>query len=152
MKWGSEVKGKYVLLGANPQVVTKVTKRLNQRLNLNCYDADQMIKQTNSKEESLNLLEDIMKEESWIIQTTYNRVLSVGTAPFETLIFLDFSLLRLVMSCFLRLNFKGIKQVFYYYRVKRPWMVNKINQFGTEKKVVILKNKRQVRKYIKQLG
>lgn len=146
------MQGKYLLIGANSSVLKSGARKINQRLNLNCYDVDQMIKKTNSKEESLNLLEEIMKEESWFIQTTYNRVLSVAKTPFEILIFLDFSLFRLVMSCLLRLNFKGIKQVFYYYRVKRPWIVNKINQFGTEKKVVVLKNKSQVRKYIKQLG
>jgi len=35
--------------------------------------------------------------------------------------------------------------------VKRPWVLKKLAQFGVEKKVVIIKNQRSMRRFIKSL-
>lgn len=146
------MKGRYVLLGANPRLVRSVNKKINQKLQLKVYDVDQIIVESNSKEASLERIETLMEEENLIMMTTYNRILSTSSNQFETLIFLDFSYVRLLMSCLIRFDFKGIKTVSHYYRVKRPWIINKINQFGTEKNVIVLTNPRQLTKYMKRLG
>lgn len=146
------MKRRYVVLGADYHTVSKAAKRMNERLNLKSYDGNQLIKKSPSKEASMMALESVLEDENCLIHTTYNRILSVGTNQFETFVFLDFSLLYLIFRCLCRFDLRGMKQVIHFNRVKRPWILNKLNQFGVEKTVVILSSPKQVRKYMKQIG
>ena len=46
---------------------------------------------------------------------------------------------------------KGLTKLFYYKRVKRPWVLKKLDQFGVEKQVIIIKNRRTMRRFVKSL-
>ena len=42
-----------------------------------------------------------------------------------------------------------LKEILHYQKIRRPWVVDRLEEFGIEKKIVVLKNRRQVREFLK---
>ena len=135
---------RYVSLGGN-QVKTKlVSQKLSHLLGLEIIDGDRYI-EAGEQEEILSLI----KKQDWIIQTKYNRILRLCDDKVDYVIFVDFPLWINVKDILLRLRLNHLKEILHYQKIRRPWVVDRLEEFGTEKKIVVLKNRRQVREFLK---
>ena len=135
---------RYVILGGN-QVKTKlVSQKLSHLLGLEIIDGDGYI-EAGKQEEILSLI----KKQDWIIQTKYNRILRLCDDKVDYVIFVDFPLWINVKDILLRLRLNHLKEILHYQKIRRPWVVDRLEEFGTEKKIVVLKNRRQVREFLK---
>ena len=135
---------RYVILGGN-QVKTKlVSQKLSHLLGLEIIDGDRYI-EAGKQEEILSLI----KKQDWIIQTKYNRILRLCDDKVDYVIFVDFPLWINVKDILLRLRLNHLKEILHYQKIRRPWVVDLLEEFGTEKKIVVLKNRRQVREFLK---
>ena len=135
---------RYVILGGN-QVKTKlVSQKLSHLLGLEIIDGDRYI-EAGEQEEILSLI----KKQDWIIQTKYNRILRLCDDKADYVIFVDFPLWINVKDILLRLRLNHLKEILHYQKIRRPWVVDRLEEFGTEKKIVVLKNRRQVREFLK---
>ena len=120
---------RYVILGGN-QVKTKlVSQKLSHLLGLEIIDGDCYI-EAGKQEEILSLI----KKQDWIIQTKYNRILRLWIN---------------IKDILLRLRLNHLKEILHYQKIRRPWVVDRLEEFGIEKKIVVLKNRRQVREFLK---
>ena len=134
----------YVILGGN-QVKTKlVSQKLSHLLGLEIIDGDCYI-EAGKQEEILSLI----KKQDWIIQTKYNRILRLCDDKVDYVIFVDFPLWINVKDILLRLRLNHLKEILHYQKIRRPWVVDRLEEFGIEKKIVVLKNRRQVREFLK---
>ena len=135
---------RYVILGGN-QVKTKlVSQKLSHLLGLEIIDGDRYI-EAGKQEEILSLI----KKQDWIIQTKYNRILRLCDDKVDYVIFVDFPLWINVKDILLRLRLNHLKEILHYQKIRRPWVVDRLEEFGIEKKIVVLKNRRQVREFLK---
>lgn len=135
---------RYVILGGN-QVKTKlVSQKLSRLLGLEIIDGDRYI-EAGEQEEILSLI----KKQDWIIQTKYNRILRLCDDKADYVIFVDFPLWINVKDILLRLRLNHLKEILHYQKIRRPWVVDRLEEFGIEKKIVVLKNRRQVREFLK---
>ena len=135
---------RYLILGGN-QVKTKlVSQKLSRLLGLEIIDGDRYI-EAGEQEEILSLI----KKQDWIIQTKYNRILRLCDDKADYVIFVDFPLWINVKDILLRLRLNHLKEILHYQKIRRPWVVDRLEEFGIEKKIVVLKNRRQVREFLK---
>ena len=135
---------RYVILGGN-QVKTKlVSQKLSHLLGLEIIDGDCYI-EAGKQEEILSLI----KKQDWIIQTKYNRILRLCDDKVDYVIFVDFPLWINIKDILLRLRLNHLKEILHYQKIRRPWVVDRLEEFGIEKKIVVLKNRRQVREFLK---
>lgn len=135
---------RYVILGGN-QVKTKlVSQKLSHLLGLEIIDGDRYI-EAGKQEEILSLI----KKQDWIIQTKYNRILRLCDDKVDYVIFVDFPLWINIKDILLRLRLNHLKEILHYQKIRRPWVVDRLEEFGIEKKIVVLKNRRQVREFLK---
>ena len=135
---------RYVILGGN-QVKTKlVSQKLSRLLGLEIIDGDRYI-EAGEQEEILSLI----KKQDWIIQTKYNRILRLCDDKADYVIFVDFPLWINVKDILLSLRLNHLKEILHYQKIRRPWVVDRLEEFGIEKKIVVLKNRRQVREFLK---
>lgn len=117
---------------------------MQKKYGISIVDGDLMIDQENS-------WELLQSEEKWIVQTTYNRVLNLVGESATGIIFVDFPLWRNLLDAIVYFKFNEIKKIIHYQKVKRPWLLNRLEQFGVEKQIVTLKTRRAMREFIKQL-
>ena len=135
---------RYVILGGN-QVKTKlVSQKLSHLLGLEIIDGDGYI-EAGKQAEILSLI----KKQDWIIQTKYNRILGLCDDKADYVIFVDFPLWINIKDILLRLRLNHLKEILHYQKIRRPWVVDRLEEFGIEKKIVVLKNRRQVREFLK---
>ena len=135
---------RYVILGGN-QVKTKlVSQKLSHLLGLEIIDGDRYM-EAGKQEEILSLI----KKQDWIIQTKYNRILRLCDDKVDYVIFVDFPLWINIKDILLRLRLNHLKEILHYQKIRRPWVVDRLEEFGIEKKIVVLKNRRQVREFLK---
>ena len=135
---------RYVILGGN-QVKTKlVSQKLSHLLGLEIIDGDRYI-EAGEQEEILSLI----KKQDWIIQTKYNRILRLCDDKADYVIFVDFPLWINIKDILLSLRLNHLKEILHYQKIRRPWVVDRLEEFGIEKKIVVLKNRRQVREFLK---
>lgn len=134
---------RYIVLGGNRSKTRWVSQKLSHVMGLKVTDADVYI-EAGEQEEILSLI----KKQDWILQTKYNRILRLCETV-DSVIFVDFPLWVNVKDTVLTLRLNHLKEIRHYQKVRRPWVLNHLEQFGTETKVVVLKNRRQVREFLK---
>lgn len=133
-----------VILGGN-QVKTKlVSQKLSHLFGLEIIDGNHYI-EAGKSEEVLFLI----KKQDWIIQTKYNRILRLCDDKADYIIFVDFPLWINVKDILLRLRLNHLKEILRYQKIRRPWLVDYLEELEIEKQVVVLKNRRQVREFLK---
>ena len=138
---------RWIVLGGNSTKMYRLTKWMHQKIGLDIINGDEFIKQSNYEHK----VKEILCKDEWVIRTSYNRILTLLGDEVYGIIFIDFCIWRNFLDALFHLKFKEIKDIFYYRRVKRPWVLKKLAQFGVEKKVVIIKNRRSMRRFIKSL-
>ncbi len=138
---------RWIVLGGNSTQMYRLTKWMHQKTGLEIINGDEVIEKSNYEQ----AVKDLLSHEEWIVRTTYNRILTILGDEAHGIIFIDFSIWRNILDALLHFNFREIKDVFYYRRVKRSWILKKLAQFGVEKQVIIITNHRTMRRFIKNL-
>lgn len=136
---------KFMIIGGNPFKVSRCANGIERFLGIRVYDGDAL---TNQEDEE-QLIDEVVSKEQWIIKTQYNRILSAASESVEMIVFMDYPQSRNFLDCLIHLDFKGFKQVMTYHRIKRPWMINRLNQFGTEKRIIMVTNNRELKSFLK---
>ena len=138
---------RWIILGENPTKMCRLTNWMNQKTGLEIINGDEIIEHDNREQ----AIEALLSNNEWVVRTTYNRALTLMGDEADGIVFVDFPLWRNILDALLRFNFKRVNKAFYYKRVKRPWILKKLDQFGVEKQVIIIKNRRTMRCFVKSL-
>lgn len=120
---------------------------MHQKTGLEIINGDEIIEHDNREQ----AIEALLNNSEWVVRTTYNRALTLMGDEANGVVFVDFPLWKNILDAILHFNFKRVKKAFYYKRVKRPWVLKKLDQFGVEKQVIIIKNRRTMRRFVKNL-
>ena len=120
---------------------------MHQKTGLEIINGDEIIEHDNREQ----AIEALLNNSEGVVRTTYNRALTLMGDEANGVVFVDFPLWKNILDAILHFNFKRVKKAFYYKRVKRPWVLKKLDQFGVEKQVIIIKNRRTMRRFVKNL-
>ena len=76
----------------------------------------------------------LIKKQDWIIQTKYNRILRLCDDKADYVIFVDFPLSINIKDILLRLRLNHLKEILHYQKIRRPWVVDSLEEFGSREK------------------
>ncbi|WP_343290528.1 hypothetical protein [Turicibacter bilis] len=138
---------RWIVLGENSTKMYRLTNWMHQKTGLEIINGDEIIEHDNREQ----AIEALLNNNEWVVRTTYNRALTLMGDEANGVVFVDFPLWENILDAILHFNFKRVKKAFYYKRVKRPWVLKKLDQFGVEKQVIIIKNRRTMRRFVKNL-
>ena len=138
---------RWIVLGENSTKMYRLTNWMHQKTGLEIINGDEIIEHDNREQ----AIEALLNNNEWVVRTTYNRALTLMGDEANGVVFVDFPLWKNILDAILHFNFKRVKKAFYYNRVKRPWVLKKLDQFGVEKQVIIIKNRRTMRRFVKNL-
>ena len=138
---------RWIVLGENSTKMYRLTNWMHQKTGLEIINGDEIIEHDNREQ----AIEALLNNNEWVVRTTYNRALTLMGDEANGVVFVDFPLWKNILDAILYFNFKRVKKAFYYKRVKRPWVLKKLDQFGVEKQVIIIKNRRTMRRFVKNL-
>ena len=138
---------RWIVLGENSTKMYRLTNWMHQKTGLEIINGDEIIEHDNREQ----AIEALLNNNEWVVRTTYNRALTLMGDEANGGVFVDFPLWENILDAILHFNFKRVKKAFYYKRVKRPWVLKKLDQFGVEKQVIIIKNRRTMRRFVKNL-
>ena len=138
---------RWIVLGENSTKMYQLTNWMHQKTGLEIINGDEIIEHDNREQ----AIEALLNNNEWVVRTTYNRALTLMGDEANGVVFVDFPLWKNILDAILHFNFKRVKKASYYQRVKRPWVLKKLDQFGVEKQVIIIKNRRTMRRFVKNL-
>ena len=138
---------RWIVLGENSTKMYRLTNWMHQKTGLEIINGDEIIEHDNREQ----AIEALLNNNEWVVRTTYNRALTLMGDEANGVVFVDFPLWKNILDAILHFNFKRVKKAFYYKRVKRPWVLKKLDQFGVEKQVIIIKKRRTMRRFVKNL-
>ena len=138
---------RWIVLGENSTKMYRLTNWMHQKTGLEIINGDEIIEHDNREQ----AIEALLNNNEWVVRTTYNRALTLMGDEANGVVFVDFPLWKNILDAILHFNFKRVKKAFYYKRVKRPWVLKKLDQFGVEKQVINIKNRRTMRRFVKNL-
>ena len=138
---------RWIVLGENSTKMYRLTNWMHQKTGLEIINGDEIIEHDNREQ----AIEALLNNNEWVVRTTYNRALTLMGDEANGVVFVDFPLWKNILDAILHFNFKRVKKAFYYKRVKRPWVLKKLDQFGVENQVIIIKNRRTMRRFVKNL-
>ena len=138
---------RWIVLGENSTKMYRLTNWMHQKTGLEIINGDEIIEHDNREQ----AIEALLNNNEWVVRTTYNRALTLMGDEANGVVFVEFPLWKNILDAILHFNFKRVKKAFYYKRVKRPWVLKKLDQFGVEKQVIIIKNRRTMRRFVKNL-
>ena len=120
---------------------------MHQKTGLEIINGDEIIEHDNREQ----AIEALLNNNEWVVRTTYNRALTLMGDEANGVVFVDFPLWKNILDAILHFNFKRVKKALNYKRVKRPWVLKKLDHFGVEKQVIIIKKRRTMRRFVKNL-
>ena len=138
---------RWIVLGENSTKMYRLTNWMHQKTGLEIINGNEIIEHDNREQ----AIEALLNNNEWVVRTTYNRALTLMGDEANGVVFVDFPLWKNILDAILHFNFKRVKKAFYYKRVKRPWVLKKLDQFGVEKQVIIINNRRTMRRFVKNL-
>lgn len=166
-----------LIIGCNASGKTTMARKLSEKLNLPLIHLDKLYWRDNwthaTDEEFDKLLEEELKKDEWIIEGNIKRTLPKRLKYCDTVIYLDFSsfvcvlnaIKRLIQShnksrpdmggeCIEKFNLKGLKFInsIWSFNTKNRKDYYKMISQENQIKVIILKNRKQVNEYLKNIN
>ena len=122
------------------------------------------------KDKQRKIQNELVKNETWIIDGNYGGTMDIRLNAADTIIFLDvhrticvYRVFKRMLQyrnktrpdmgegCEERLDFGFLKWVWNYPKTKRPNILKKLEQLSTEKQIIILKSPKQIQKFIEKV-
>jgi adenylate kinase family enzyme len=162
---------KIALIGSGGSGKSTLARRLGEFLNIEVYHLDALFWKPNwtptSKEEQIQVQNELVKKEEWIIDGNYNSTMDIRLNAVDTIIFVDISRIICIYRVFKRLiQYRGktrpdmadgvnerldldfLRWVWDYPKTKKPIVLKKLELLPHDKKVIILKSPREVQLFL----
>ena len=162
-----------IIIGCGGAGKSTLARQLGDKLNLPVVHLDKLFWKPGWVESSKDEIDAIIRQEidkpRWIMDGNYNRTLQMRTARCDTVIYLDFSRLACLLGvakrilttygtvrpdmgegCPERFDLEFLKWVWNFNKNKRRNYMKMLSELK-DKQVIILKNRRAVKKYLNNL-
>lgn len=162
---------KVAIIGSGGAGKSTFATQLGDKLDIPVYHLDKFLWRSNwteiPKYEQRQIQQQLILKDEWIIDGNYGSTMDVRLQAADTIIFLDIhrvicvyrAVKRMVRywnrtrpdmadGCNERFDFKFLKWIWNYPTTKRPAILQKLEEFSAEKKVIILASKREVKEFI----
>lgn len=163
-----------ILIGSGGAGKSTLAKKLGHILDLPVYHLDAFFWKEgwvpSTKEEFLINLDQLLSEESWIMDGNFGSTMDRRISVADTIIFLHFSrwvciwrvLKRRIRyhkktrpdmgnNCEEKLDYAFLKWIWEYPNKKAPEVLKKLGEVETKKRVIILTSPKELTKFLKQL-
>jgi adenylate kinase family enzyme len=162
-----------LIVGCSGSGKTVLAKKLGKETGIPVIHLDRLFWRPNwvapSKQEWLEIINKIVKDESWIIEGNYSAAIDLRIAAADAVIFLNFPRLicfgrvlwrmarhynatrkDMAAGCKERIDIPFLKYVWNYNKTRLPVLLEKLESLktNTTKEVFILRNKREVNSFI----
>ena len=165
---------KVLVIGSGGAGKSTFAKRLGARLRIKVIHLDSLYWRPGwmetPKAEWLKCVEELLKEEAWIMDGNYSGTLELRLKSCDTVIFLDLPrsacLWRVLKrrlqyrnggrpdmadECPEKLNLEFIRWVWDYPRKTRPKMLERLKEFSQTKRLILLRSQSEVEKFLASL-
>src|SRR5699024_2571383 len=171
---GHSLMKKIILIGSGGSGKSTLARQLGAKLKLKVYHLDALFWKPNwvgvPKNKQRKIQNELVKNETWIIDGNYGGTMDIRLNAADTIIFLDvhrticvYRVFKRMLQyrnktrpdmgegCEERLDFGFLKWVWNYPKTKRPNILKKLEQLSTEKQIIILKSPKQIQKFIEKV-
>lgn len=165
---------KVLIIGSGGAGKSTLARTLGEITGLPVYHLDSLFWHPGwvetSNDEWDKQVRDLVHRDAWILDGNYSRTLDIRTDFADTVIFLDFprwlTTYRIIKrriqhhgttrpdmreGCPEKLDFEFVRWVWNYPRDKRPKILAKLAKLPTEKRVVILRSRSEVQRFIRSV-
>ncbi|WP_102027686.1 DNA topology modulation protein [Salirhabdus sp. Marseille-P4669] len=162
---------KIALIGSGGSGKSTFSKQLGAKFHIKVWHLDQLLWKSNwtptSREEQIQIQKELVKEEEWIIDGNYNSTLDIRLEAADTILFFDLPrtvcvyrvLKRMIKyrnqtrpdmaeGCREKLDFHFLKWIWNFPKSKRPNLLRKLERLSKEKKVIIFKSSKDVKRFL----
>ncbi len=162
------------IIGSSGAGKSTLSRQLSSLLALPITHLDKLYWQPNWQQTPTTewkvLQQQYIQQDAWIIDGNYRNTMDMRLNLADTIIFMDFSRLRCLYhvlkrrvqyagrarpdmneQCPERVNWEFIQWVWNFPRDVRPGTLQKIQQYSAGREVIILRNPRQVKRFLKKL-
>ncbi|QUG42489.1 DNA topology modulation protein [Psychrobacillus sp. INOP01] len=166
---------KIALIGSGGSGKSTLARRLGKKLNIEVYHLDALFWKPNwtptSKEEQIEVQNELVKKEEWIIDGNYNGTMDIRLNAVDTIIFVDINRVICIYRVFKRMvqyrgksrpdmaegvnerfDFDFLKWVWEYPKTKKPVVLKKLERLPNDKKVIILNSPREVQLFLDKVN
>ncbi|MGB2510554.1 DNA topology modulation protein [Leuconostoc suionicum] len=163
-----------LLIGSGGAGKSTLARKLSKQLNITVFHLDKLLWKPNwqmmPKPEQAIIVNNLVRQDSWIIDGNYNGTLDIRVAAADTIIFLDRSRFVCIYQVFKRLlQYKGtsrpdmqdncpekidldfLKWIWHFPNKQKIMIMNMFETIDQSKNIVILKNKKQIEQFLDQL-
>jgi adenylate kinase family enzyme len=160
------------IVGSGGAGKSTLSRKLSDILNLPVYHLDLYFWksgwQETDKETCDKINSDLSGREKWIIDGNFSRTMGLRMEKADTIIFLDIPRLTclfnaikryfkfrkktrpdLAEGCFEKIDFQYYKWILDYPKLFKPRTLKNIELYGKNKNIVVLKNRKEIKNYLK---
>lgn len=165
---------KIIIIGSGGSGKSTLARKLSKILNIKVYHLDMLLWKPNwigvSREEQIRIQNEILKNDEWIIDGNYSRTIDLRINAADTIIFLDLPRIICLFRVFKRyfkylhksrpdmvegnkerINFDFLKWIWNYPKVIKPIIMNKLKDASNDKKILIMKSPKDIKRLLKSL-
>lgn len=163
-----------MIVGCGGAGKTTFSRKLQAVTNLELFHLDKYYwkpdwKET-EKEEWKKVVDELSNKESWIIDGNYGSTMEIRFHKAKTIIFMDkpkwlciYRVIKRMLlnygrtrpdmgkDCNEKFDWEFIKYIYHYNSTRRPKILNRLNELKDKKEVLILRNKREERAYLRRI-
>ncbi|WP_349515585.1 DNA topology modulation protein [Leuconostoc suionicum] len=163
-----------LLIGSGGAGKSTLARKLSKQLNITVFHLDKLLWKPNwqmtPKPEQTIIVNNLVRQDSWIIDGNYNGTLDIRVAAADTVIFLDRSrfvciyqvVKRLLQyrgtarpdmqdDCPEKIDWDFLKWIWHFPNKQKVMIMDMFETIDQSKNIVILKNKRQIEQFLNQL-
>ncbi|OME87883.1 topology modulation protein [Paenibacillus sp. FSL A5-0031] len=165
---------KIALIGSGGSGKSTLASKLSRILSIKVHHLDSIFWKpgwiSTSKNEQKVVQEELISHDSWIIDGNYGGTLDIRLQAADTIIFVDLSrwicIVRVLKrrfqyrnkkrmdmaeGCEERVSLEFLKWVWEYPDKQKPKITEKLQRLSNEKKIIILKSRKDVREFVAKL-
>lgn len=164
-----------MLIGPGGAGKSTLARELGERLGTTVLHLDALLWKPGwkltTRDEQKEIQRDLFDGDRWIVDGNYGATMDLRLQAADTVIFMDmprrvcmYGIIRrriryhgitrpdMQKDCPERLDFEFVKWVWNYRKYKRPGVLKKLESLGPDKQVMILKSRKDVRRFLEEIG